>query len=372
MESLETTRSRSPRASAGVESFGSWLIGHIPTPAVWLLRKVKAATRRSRAGRRSSAVIEQYFPTATSATVLAATGDTSVIRLLHRTEPPVILKLAQTSTASRQLNHEAAALDELAEIVLPRSNDGPRIAAVHDRGTCANGSWFTQSNLGGAATSDVGLEPARLVTQACEALEPIHRATANSCVIDAEIFEGLVGAPLSVLSLWRPELAEGLHSIRLDLEAAIGGRELTLCRLHGDFGPTNVLWDLRTSTVSGIVDWSFDKQALLPEIDLVHFALSLVTQANRQEYGDVVLSFSHGRATPDEVGVVEAALRAGPNELDLEDAVALAWLHHVALGLQKQEHLRRNPIWRQRNVDKVVLAGQLLNRHRTAQPSPMV
>lgn len=362
MESLETARSRSTRASSGAESIGSWLIGHIPTRAVRLLRKVKTATRRSRAARRSSPVIEQYFPTATSSTVLAATGDTSVIRLLQRTEAPIILKLAHTPTASRQLECEAAALDELVEIVFPRSDEIPRIAVVQDRGTSPSGSWFSQSNLGGEPTSLVGLEPAQLVTQACEALEPFHDATANRCVVDAEIFEGLVGAPLSVLSTWRPELAEEFHAIQLDLEAAIGGRELTLCRLHGDFAPTNVLWDLRTSTVSGIVDWSFDKQALLPEIDLVHFALSLVMQTNRQEYGDVVLSFSHGTATPDEVAVVEAALRAGPNNLELQDAVALTWLHHVALGLQKQEQLRRNPIWRQRNVDKVVLAGQLLNR----------
>jgi aminoglycoside phosphotransferase (APT) family kinase protein len=145
-----------------------------------------------------------------------------------------------------------------------------------------------------------------------------------------------------------------LSSISGYLEESLAGRPLVLSRQHGDLAPSNVLWDSANATVSGIVDWKLADQLLPPEVDLTHYAVSLIALRRRIEYGATVTWLLGEGRDSQEAEVARYASENGPNDLGLRCSVTLAWLQHVSFGLQKAVDLQSNAIWLTNNIDRVV------------------
>lgn len=324
----------------------------IPHQAIRQLSRMKAFSRRRSATRRFAPLVADIVPGATKHELLVAFDDSAVFRVEQGAGGPTILKIASSPLASQQLTAEADALDELTQLS-ELADWRNRIASVVDRGDHATGTWFTQSFKAGRPLSTIDTDAVQLVTAVATALHPVHAATSLLVKADAEVLSEIVTSPLETIQNWRPELAENLASIDADLRKQLTGRELTLSRLHGDYAPSNVLWDPETQTVSGIVDWKFGRQFLLPETDLVHFVLSLISQRRQEEYGTTVIRLLDAAPSPPLSAAVLAAIEAGPNGLDLRTGLTASWLHHVSFGLQKAEELRANPIWLRNNIDSV-------------------
>lgn len=326
----------------------------VPRQLIEVLSRVKTFVRRQRAARRFAPVVAQVFPSATSHELLVAFDDSAVIRV-EDDGGTAILKVASSAIARAQLTIEANALDELAQ--LSELGDWRTyIASVKNRGDHASGSWFTQSMKPGTPLSTIDEDTAQLVSAAATALHPVHDATAQTVAATDAVLDEIVTRPLAIIRRWRPELAASLDTIGIELQEQLGDRNLTVSRLHGDFAPSNVLWDPETESVSAIVDWKFDEQYLPPEVDLVHFALSLIAQRRRVEYGDCVIWLLDQGVGSRETSSVELAAAAGPNGFDMRLGLMVSWLQHVSFGLQKAADLRTNSIWLRNNIDRVVQA----------------
>lgn len=330
------------------------VVSFVPNPLVGSLSALRSWLRRVRAQRRIKPLIEGLFPGRPRYDTLAATGDVVVARVRPTKRPPIIVKLAQTEPAACQLRQEAAALEELGEVVVDL-DQGPPLATVCRRGIHELGAWFTQSHLGGQPTPRTGLSTGDIVAHAARTLAPLYRATSSQHEVGEATLCRLVDKPLNAIRGWRPDKHAEIEITRQALHTRLANSELVLCRIHGDLAPANLLWSRdRHAEITGVVDWTYSPALLPQEIDLVHLAVSSLTDRRGQEYGQVVAQIL--RSDPDAIGfaAVDIALDAGSSQLGRHNAVLLSWLHHVAFGLEKQLQLRRNPIWLQNNVDLVL------------------
>lgn len=333
-----------------MKNLQSLIVGNAPRSVIGFLSRLKSRLRRARSARKFRPLIDQLFPSMTRRELLDASDDGAVFRLITEQGRGTILKLATSSASREQLAGDSRALQELAALA-DLGEWRSHIASLLEVGEHEAGTWFTQSMIAGDPTSEVDVDAVRLVAAATAALRPLHRLT-SQVVLSDEVLDDLVSEPLATIEQWRPSLAAGLARIDASMRTRLQGRELTLCRQHGDFGPTNVLW--KDDRVSGIVDWKFSAELLPPEVDLVHYALSLVTHRRRTEYGDTVLWLLGAGAGSPEASWVRVATDAGPNGFDLGVGVTIAWLQHVSFGLQRVIDQRTNRIWLVNNLDRVV------------------
>lgn len=324
-----------------------------PYRLVELLSRLKARVRGSRATRRLGPLAESLFPSAAGRELISVSSDAAVFRVEQQSGSAVILKVGSSSVADEQLKLEAGALEELANNV-ELGDFRALIAKVESQGQHESGRWFTQSVIAGVPTSAIDTETDTLVAAAVAALTPLHDATAQMVIADDEVLDRLVSTPVATVARWRPDLAEDLAAIVTRLRRSLHGHELQLSTIHGDYAPANVIWDLETDSVCGIVDWELSEQAMPAEVDLVHYCVALLTHRRRAEYGNTIIwLLGEGAESPEAVSAL-GATNSGPNRFDLDTALVLTWLHHVAFNLQKSTGYRKNPVWLTQNVDRVV------------------
>ena len=324
----------------------------LPDPAIQVLSRAKAVVVDRQSARFYQPLAEGVFPTAEKVELLVANDDAAVFRVT-RADGAVILKLARTEVADELLSIEAASLDELGS--LDTLGDWRQlVASVDDRGTHEHGTWFTQTMLPGQSAFGATADPATVVAASLAALHPVHEATRQSVTATDEVLAELVSDPIALIKQWRPDHIDKLTTIDNELRRRLAGRELSLSRMHGDFAPTNVLWSNDTGGVTGIVDWKFGPELAPPEIDLVHFSLSLLMHQRASEYGSTVIDLLDGHGNDRENALVDLAVEAGPNHFDASTALSLAWLQHISFGLHKAADLRQNPIWLHNNIDTVI------------------
>lgn len=331
----------------------------VPRRVVHGLSVTKSRFRSRLATWRSKKLLADEFSSAQSE-VITASADTTVLRVVPRVGAPVVVKVATSSAANDQLKREMAALDELAGwVASDRSLAG--VALIVRRGNHRLGRWYAQTELVGRPASTVDAASETMVTAATQALEPFHARTRRMVTCDVGHFTGIAADPVAIVKRWRPEVAEGLDMIIEFLRDQLLDYTLVVSRLHGDFAPSNVLWDDTAHAVSGIVDWELGPALLPPEIDNLHFFVSLCTQERRVEYGEAVVWLLRDGRSSRGADTVARLLAQGPNSFSPRVGLVLMWLHHVATGLQKSVGYQRNPIWLTNNVDVAVafLADEL-------------
>lgn len=329
------------------------LVSGVPHVLIAQLSRGRSSLRRRRAKQRVAPLITKHFPTALRWDVLVGFDDSVVVRV-GLADEDLILKVAFSSKASARIEGEAAALAELAGFAELQAHQTV-LAKVLESGTYEGNFWFTQTYIPGDVGSIVDVDAGALNAAAATAIEPFHAATSQVVAVGPDILELLISEPVAAIGRCRPNLVNGLaelEAVAIDLFAE---KRLAVARLHGDFAPTNVLWDPSATAVSGIIDWSFSRNLMPPEVDLVHFCLSLSSLRNRREYGITASALLQGTADPTETNTMTEMLARGPNDLGVHEAVAIAWLQHISIGLQKADDLRDNPVWLSANIDSVVV-----------------
>jgi len=315
--------------------------------------RARSGGRQRLAARQIGPVVNQVVPGATTHELLVLRSDAAVVRVERHDDEPVILKLATSAGSVEFLDYQVAALEELAQLN-SLGHWRRLVATLEQRGTYDGGSWFTQSVIPGEPVTNVEVDPDALVAEAVRALRPFHVATESTVMADESVLDDLVTKPIEMLRSWRPGLEGGLTAINGECRQRLASLELCLCRQHGAYVPSNILWDRDAGVVSGITDWRMPMQLLPAEVEYVHFALSLLANRRRVDYGEAVILMLNDGSGVVAGDPVEHANELGPNQFDVRTAVALTWLHHMSFDIHNRAELRTNPIWLEKNIDSVV------------------
>lgn len=292
-------------------------------------------------------------------------------------EPPTVLVKLGTNPGSdgvlsRSIN-VAAAIAAEPRIAGWRLGP-PRILAS---GVTDGHPWLVESVLRGVPASELiarGQDRDRIERLALAQIEAFHRCASGLVVVGDELLARWVGGPAEqVLPLVSASAAHtrALRELERRLEAALGGRELAVGWVHGDFAPENVLMDSQGTEVTGIVDWELAVPDGLCCLDQVLFLLTVHSRVAGLELGQLVAELVTGRG-PDRfeatLGRIRCSPRGGPDPAAL---VLLCWLQHVAATANKSPATARHPIWARYNLRVVLDAPRTKGSAVTSLDRPM-
>lgn len=280
--------------------------------------------------------------------MLTSDSDTVVVALPEAPEP-VVLKIATSAAAASGLDHHAVTVARLCTQLGPElANLLPRVLR---RAVVDGNSVLVETRLPGTVASE--LDP-RAATTAIEAMRSIHAATARQQVADELLLISWIDKPSH--DLRRVRHAYGLVADAASVGRLTGtlreewlGQELTVSSVHGDFWPGNVLVDVDSGRVSGIVDWENGRGTGLPDVDLVHWWLSTQPTGLGSAVCDALRD---PRRVQD--GLADLGITLPNPQLRIEHLVLLAWLWHVSATLTRASRNRLGLVWLTRNVRPVV------------------
>lgn len=272
------------------------------------------------------------------------TGNDVVIVRSTESGRGVLVKFALTAQADVGLSRHIAMLDALAERQVPVA-----VPEVLRSGALVLGRHglrrFVEETALPGAPLPVSPHPAT-VASALHLVDRLHRSSAVPVRIGEAVAASLVDGHLATLAAvshpqWPVRVVDELGRT---LRAALMGRELSLAVTHGDLWPGNVLGEARDDgswTATGLVDWENGSPQGLPEVDMAHYLLSLhptgPAAAVLQAIGTPRLSMAQ-RLAPYGVDVMNPELPAAL-------CTVLAWLAHVAGGIDRAHHSGPGRAW---------------------------
>ena len=292
-------------------------------------------------------------------------SDVTVITLGPAGRPPTaVLKLPQTDYAVTSLRRQSMVLADLHAD--PRLGEWrallPKLLAEDE---IAGQPYVVEHMLPGLEARTVLSSPAvrmRMQVAAAATIGELHRRTAASVVVDAEMLERWIDEPLLLirrLNTSRPRPASNdnvIDRLANELHRALAGRTLSVSWVHGDFAPGNILVTPDGAMLTGIVDWDLAAPGDLPQFDLLQLLLSTRTLVQRRELGDIIRELLDGaRWTPHERALLDASQSALPgDDVGIRAMVLLCWLRHVAANLTKSTRYVGHWLWMTKNVEGVL------------------
>jgi hypothetical protein len=297
--------------------------------------------------------------------IAATVSDKTVLTIGPAGRPPTaLLKLASTEPAMRSLRQQVHML------ALLHADGGlaewrtllPTLLAV---GEIDGQAYIVEQLLSGREATGVLSSPAarvRMQVAAAGAIRQLHRRTAASVVVDAGMLERWIDTPLQIVqhvTATLPRAADNERAIErlaAELRTALAGRTLSVCTVHGDFTPRNILVTPGGATLTGIVDWELAAQEDLPLLDLLLLLLCVRMVVHRCELGNIVRALLDGAEwTRHERALVEAAELALPGDaVGMRALVLLCWLRHVAASLRKSQYFAGHRLWMMTNIEAVL------------------
>ncbi len=317
--------------------------------AVRMLVGLRSRVRQQRRRRAAATLFDELDATRDGGDVLhprrfVPTETDVVVALVGRPTDPVVVKVALSDAAARGLAAHQAALDALGRATagLPCASLLPRRV---ENGVTVGQAYVIETACPGqsVATADVAT-----VHAVADAMLAIHSATQRPASADDDLIHHLVTEPIRVLCA-DPRLADRLESlerVQAMLTRSLIGRDLMVARTHGDYWLGNVLLDssAHEPRVTGIVDWENSREAGLPEVDLAHFWLSMQRSGLA---GGVLMAVMRGPFAD----LLDMSDNDLPNPgLPAGLVVTLAWLAHVADGLQRSSQFALGRVWLRENV----------------------
>jgi hypothetical protein len=246
----------------------------------------------------------------------------------------------------RRVEHDLAAdrrLDPLRPL-LPRSSVSGRDAA-----------WIARPASPGVPGAALTPEqqPAAILA-GLDALDDLHGCTAEARHLSGSLLDALLHDKLVVVAaaIDDPLAAAGLAALRARLVEDLAATAATVCRIHGDPSPDNLLVDDSGATVTAMIDWE-SSAVSLPEVDVIAHQLAWRRLRTGRELGTDVLALIADGWTEEEEQLLGPGWRSN-DHLSLETLALLTWLHHVAANLTKAERYSTSRWWVRRNVEHVL------------------
>ncbi len=300
--------------------------------------------------------------------IVPTVGDIIVVNLGPTGSKPVaLLKLPQSDSAERSLRWQKAVLAGLHT----NTSLGEWRALLPELladGEIAGRPYAVEGMLPGVDGRTVLSDPIiRMCMQraAIVAIGELHRNTAVTVRADANglehRLERWIDKRLDVIRRALPispesDDGQALDRLAKELHAALDGRKLSVCWVHGDFVPGNVLVTPDGRTVTGIVDWELAAADDLPQLDVAWFLMATRLDVQKGELGDLVRRMLQGDGwTPEERALVDAAQKGLTGDgLDFKTTVWLCWLRHVTGTLSKSTRYAGHWLWVSKNVNGVL------------------
>jgi aminoglycoside phosphotransferase (APT) family kinase protein/O-antigen/teichoic acid export membrane protein len=298
--------------------------------------------------------------------IAATDSDKTVLTIGPAGCPPAaLLKLASTDDATRMslrrqvhmlsMLHADGRLAEWRALL-------PTLLAV---GEIDGHAYIVEQLLPGREASGVLSSPAaraRMQVAAAAGIGKLHRLTAAFVVVDAGMLERWIDAPLQVVrhvTATLPRAAgneRAIERLAAELREALAGRTLSVCTVHGDFTPRNILVTPDGAALTGIVDWELAAQDDLPLLDLLLLLLTVRMVVHRCELGTIVRALLDGAEwTHHERALVEAAALVPPGDaVGMRALVLLCWLRYVAASLRKSQYFAGHRLWMMANIEAVL------------------
>jgi Ser/Thr protein kinase RdoA (MazF antagonist) len=272
-----------------------------------------------------------------------------------------IVKLADGSTAGRQLAHEHAVLRELHSS--EALDDWRRLVPEPLAGGDAGSRRYLALTLlpGTEARQLLRRRGEALLTRtAADAIGGLARGSAKSTVVGDGQLSLWVGEPAAILArnarVGTPRLQDAVRRLDDELRCALAGRRLATGWGHGDYWLGNVLVSTDGQEPTGIVDWERAAPGDPAVLDLVHLLVTTRALVRRRELGSIVREFVTGSGWSAHEERLLATLREAFRDDDVptRQLVLLAWLRHVANNLSKRAGYAGHRIWLRNNVVAVL------------------
>lgn len=196
-------------------------------------------------------------------------------------------------------------------------------------------------------------------------LELLHSSDRMSQEVDSNLIYRLIEAPADVVRRAlrrRPGNARAmtaLNDIVDELISSLQGLQLSLCRIHGDLWPGNVLVEVCPPRVMGFLDWDRSERETLPSFDLLHLVLFTRSLSQKREPGAVVRLLLKGDVLSEEERLIIDGVVSGPGDdrVPLRTLLLLYWLRQMSLEMRDFEaaglHFDTLParlLWERRNL----------------------
>lgn len=293
---------------------------------------------------------------------LCTINDVTVVTLGPANRPAVaILKLPQSNFGSKSLEQQRKLLLELQT---DSRLDGwtalmPKVLAA---GTVSNVSYYIEQLMPGYNARDLLIDTVsqdQIRSSAVTAISQLHRRTATTIKVDADMIQRWVNAPINIIlgSLSASVDHTLFNRLAIELQTALLSHTFTVSWIHGDFVPENILTTKDGKAVLGIVDWELAQPDSLPQIDLGTLFLSIRMWTRQREIGEIVRDLVQGKVgwTPAEQSLLDTSQEMLPGRsLSTRELVLICWLRHIAANLAKSTHYANHQLWIAKNVLTVI------------------
>jgi thiamine kinase-like enzyme len=353
----------------------AWLT-NLPLGSLWRLlamprRWWDSLNNRSRLAD-AAQLVQAVLPTVAAASdswqvqnLIGSLNEMTVANLGLIDRPPAaILKLAHSDRAAANLRTQIEVLTCLRSDsrLAGLSTLMPRVLAS---GEIAGQFYLIEQTLPGLDGRSVLSDPAartRLQLAAANAIARLHHATTSTTIVTPEMLKRWIDQPLQAIrrvAVAHDHGGEGVRAVdRLaaELQSSLTGRTVSVSWIHGDYMPGNVLVTADGSQLTGIIDWDLAAPEELPQLDLIHFLLSVRMLSAKREMGDVVreLLTLDKWTTPELDILIEAQAALSGEVIETRVLILLSWLRHIARNLTKSDRYSRNWLWLTKNIEGVL------------------
>jgi aminoglycoside phosphotransferase (APT) family kinase protein len=144
--------------------------------------------------------------------------------------------------------------------------------------------------------------------------------------------------------------------LRRRLQRGLLGRTVWVCRTHGDFSPNNVLADVSSGRVTGIIDWDRSLPGQPAFLDIGQFAVGAEHAITRNHLGGVVRQIcEQGAGRSEELALLREFWRDTDGDRIDDSVVALmTLLRHVESNVDKAPRYASHRLWIYRTVESVL------------------
>ncbi|HET8684578.1 MAG TPA: aminoglycoside phosphotransferase family protein, partial [Micromonosporaceae bacterium] len=296
----------------------------------------------------------------TDRVTVTSTGVAVAVVGCRSTGRRLVLKMPYTSEGAQRLDRQAEVLTALHAD--PRLDGWRSVAPRHlGHGEAGGRPYWVEEAVAGRSPSAALLRGGRdgeVLDTAATLVAGLHARTGEQRLLDRATVEAWVEQPLRRIEAYctgraRARLLEAAGQVRAELSAALAGRTVRACWIHGDFWPGNLLASGRVTT--GVVDWDQAGAGQLPLHDLLHLHVMARRMTAGDELGGVVVRALREGVTA-AVGVGPDRVASWLGGIPPRPAVLLYWLRHVSLFIDSEGH-RDNPRWLRGNVERVLCAA---------------
>jgi len=261
---------------------------------------------------------------------------------LHASHGTVVLVANLWSKIPPTRLAEAEWLRRLATLPPKVSGVIPVFLGERQIGGCGVTAYSEQ--LGMTVDHNVRYLP-HLTTAAAAWLREFHKATAHAVQMNAFEFDRVFAHLFEKARARNPQLSSPITALEEQVRGRLMGQELLLSWMHGDFKLENVVFDQRTLTLQGVIDWDRAWDPGPPLVDLLY--LLLYNRVVRTKI-DLIAAARQGLVRQDWTADERELLEAHHNTLGTrglsETAMgALFLIHHIGVrfiyDLQREDTL---------------------------------